>query len=234
MITLNSVFDNIYCINLDRRPDRWQKCVEEFDRIDITVERFRASDGNEIICDGQILPGEKGIYLTHLRIAEDAIKNRYDKILILEDDVKFSDNFVEDFDSWYREVPNDWNMLYLGANMVGWVPTKGTYSPHVVNGYHLFAAHALGLDVGVLEDLYFSVTSEMKQIPFSTEWYEFGPESKLTLDQPVDIWYANNSVWYKSYLMIPRMAWQREDYSDIQNENVDYIFLRQGQWGIDS
>jgi GR25 family glycosyltransferase involved in LPS biosynthesis len=162
--------------------------------------------------DSPLLPGELGIIQSHVKLAEDAIRNGYQNVLILEDDVEFSLTFSIDFMMWQEEVPDDWQMLYLGANLAGWNPNKGVHSEHVVNGYHLFAAHALGLRLNVLEDVYFS-------------HYQ---------DKAIDVWYAENSVYHKPYLFIPRMAWQRASYSDIQNEDVSYGFLRRGQWGVDS
>ena len=32
MIKLNEFVDNVYCLNLDRRKDRWEKVSKEFDK----------------------------------------------------------------------------------------------------------------------------------------------------------------------------------------------------------
>ena len=45
MKTLNDFFEKIYCINLNRRMDRYKECVEEFKKINANVERFSAIDG---------------------------------------------------------------------------------------------------------------------------------------------------------------------------------------------
>eukprot|EP01137_Pigoraptor_chileana_P031745 Opistho-2@20061 len=44
-ITLNTVFDRIYVMNLDRRQDRWQHVLQQTRALDIDVQRFPAIDG---------------------------------------------------------------------------------------------------------------------------------------------------------------------------------------------
>ena len=41
-MSLTNYFDKVYCINLDDRKDRWEECVDEFNKIDALndVERF--------------------------------------------------------------------------------------------------------------------------------------------------------------------------------------------------
>ena len=43
--TVNGVFDKVFVINLDRRPDRLQRVVEQARSLGITFERFAAVDG---------------------------------------------------------------------------------------------------------------------------------------------------------------------------------------------
>ena len=43
--------DKTYCINLDRRPDRWEKMKTQFIDHNIQVERFSAIDGRLLTND---------------------------------------------------------------------------------------------------------------------------------------------------------------------------------------
>ncbi|MFZ9376809.1 MAG: glycosyltransferase family 25 protein, partial [Candidatus Fonsibacter ubiquis] len=45
MRVLNDYFEKIYCINLDKRPDRWESAKKEFLKHNINVERYSAVDG---------------------------------------------------------------------------------------------------------------------------------------------------------------------------------------------
>ena len=40
----NEYFDDIFCINLDRRPDRWNLINERFKREKMQVTRWTATD----------------------------------------------------------------------------------------------------------------------------------------------------------------------------------------------
>ena len=47
-LTVNTVFDGVFCINLDRRRDRWEQALEAFESVSIRVERVSAVDGKEL------------------------------------------------------------------------------------------------------------------------------------------------------------------------------------------
>jgi GR25 family glycosyltransferase involved in LPS biosynthesis len=133
---INRYFDNVYCLNLDRRQDRWGKVSKEFERFNIEVERWSAIDGDFL--DSELLDyynpdglkGEEasilgitenknaiGCLLSHLEIIKNAKENNYKRILIFEDDILLSDNFNEDVKK-IKDI--DWNLLYLGASQFDW------------------------------------------------------------------------------------------------------------------
>jgi GR25 family glycosyltransferase involved in LPS biosynthesis len=135
---INYYFDEVYCVNLDRRGDRWDTVKKQFDKHNIRVRRFSAIDGKDLTyddfypywkdkpyIDGKLLfgPGDVenkfalGCLKTHLAIIRDAKENGYEKILIFEDDVVLSN----DFENEIRKVKDlDWKMLYLGATQYDW------------------------------------------------------------------------------------------------------------------
>lgn len=91
-----------YCINLDRRPDKWEYVQAEFARMGITdVIRFSAFD---------IKPGWKGCAKSHLAVMELCKDERM--FCVFEDDVKFLVNG----DDPIITLPDDWDMLSLGAS----------------------------------------------------------------------------------------------------------------------
>jgi nucleoside-diphosphate-sugar epimerase len=59
--------------------------------------------------------GEIGIIKSNLDIIKDAKKNNYKTILVIEDDCVFYDEIVN-FEDYFNQLPNDWDMLYMGGN----------------------------------------------------------------------------------------------------------------------
>lgn len=199
---MNNYFDHIYCINLDARVDKWDICLKEFKKHNLSVERFTAIDGKNIINTTNLMPGEWGLLQTHISIINDAKKNNYKNILILEDDVEFMDNLNEIFNNIKNQIPDDWVMLYLGGNHVG---GSLQISENVFKIFHTFTTHA------------FSINSELFDLIINGL-----PKYK----KAVDVFYAELHSLFPSYVIRPHLAWQRESYSDIQGGIVNYNFLR--------
>lgn len=139
MLHPNTYFDKIYCLNLDRRPDRWRNTLTSFLQWGVQAERFPAVDGESPFVAGQYReylrrlassgpsscnpplasPGALGCLLSHTKILESAIQNRHQRILIFEDDVKFHRSFLAEFQK-VRKLPSNWKLLYLGASQHDW------------------------------------------------------------------------------------------------------------------
>lgn len=200
---INDFVDKIYCINLDKRKDRWDRCQVIFKENAIDVERFSAIDGkNCTYKNTKLIPGEIGIIRSNLEIVKIAKKNNYKSILIFEDDVELIENFNSIFESYIEQVPNDWEFIYLGGNHVGGCIK---ISNNVAKMKHSYAIHA----IIIKNTLYDKIINE------------------LSLESiQVDVAYANLQGEHPSYVFIPHLAWQRKDFSDIQGGVVYYDFLK--------
>lgn len=122
---MNNYVDNIYLINMDKDVDRLEKVTKECNIVNIKFERFpgvKISNLSQNILDKYIpketqkygTNGMIGCGLSHLFIWQDAVKKNYKNILVLEDDVYFTDEFNEYLKNVMEEVPNDYDILYLG------------------------------------------------------------------------------------------------------------------------
>lgn len=168
---INEYFDNIYCLNLDKRKDRWVKVSEQFKRFSISVERFNALDGSLIsdedfeLVNPNRISGEEasmsGIIenknalaclLSHINIIKDAKGNNYKRILIFEDDIMLSNNF----DSEVSKISKlNWKMIYLGASQFNWSGIKikkGHYLSKNTLGTFAYAIDSSVYDI-ILETL---------------------------------------------------------------------------------
>ena len=102
---INDYFDKVVVINLDKRTDRLEKITKQLDDLGITFERFSAIDGTG---KNPIIAGRD----SHLQVWRE---NLGKKVLVLEDDAYFVDNFQERFDQVIQTLPDNWDVFYLGA-----------------------------------------------------------------------------------------------------------------------
>ncbi|RNL51128.1 glycosyltransferase family 25 protein [Pedobacter jejuensis] len=112
-----SDFDQIYLINLKRRPDRLSQWFLDNGHLSKNLKNFQifdAIDGkNADLTDWRFGAGAYGCMMSHLGVLEDAKKNNYQTILVLEDDFIFNTNFETEFLLGMQELPSNWHMLYL-------------------------------------------------------------------------------------------------------------------------
>lgn len=203
---LNDFFDHIYCVNLDRRPDRWDFVNQQFNKLNIDVERISAVDGN--VChfdqlstidhtkkrwfdlgDPAMTSNEAAILATHAHILWDAVAKGYKNILITEDDVVIRADYEEEFDKALIELPEDWDMLYLGTLDMNkpWSPNM-PFSDHLEIARDRIGAHAMGVNSKMLLDLIEIVNLKTKM--------------------PVDVIYSKRQVDFKCYEMKNNIAYQ--------------------------
>ncbi|PHR99574.1 MAG: hypothetical protein COA78_24715, partial [Blastopirellula sp.] len=142
-------FERAYCVNLKRRPDRWEAFNAGLpqDWPFATIEQVAAVDGKK--CKHPKWwrqgGGAWGCYRTHLRLIEQCLNDGVESVLLLEDDATFSDTFTADVKEYIAHVPSDWGMLYLGGQHLKAAKTKPkkinewVYQPHNVNRTHAWA-----------------------------------------------------------------------------------------------
>jgi GR25 family glycosyltransferase involved in LPS biosynthesis len=196
---INSYFQHIFCINLDRRKDRWEKCQKEFKKHKIyDVERVSAVDGRDIKKDtSDKHKAIMGCSLSHVKVLEEMVKQKWNSILVLEDDVEFADNFSESFYKSIGSIP-EFDMLYFGGsdrkppikvnNIISKVTCTATTSSYAIT------------------------------LPFAKKII---PEIKK-LSKPVDDLYIDFQKKIRCYIYKPHLIKQRIDYSDIEMRQINY------------
>lgn len=91
-------YERIYVINLPSRADRRLEMAEQLDRIGLVLgsprvrlfEAVRPADAG-----GFPSRGAHGCFMSHLGVLREAAAERLSRVLILEDDLNFSDDFPE-------------------------------------------------------------------------------------------------------------------------------------------
>lgn len=117
-----SFCDVSYCINLDRRPDRWEEFQRDWPSEQLgPVERSSAIDGNKCPPPRWWTAGRGawGCMRSHLATLERALSSGAEIVGIFEDDaVPVRTWFTERFAAFTAALPRDWGMIYFGGRLV--------------------------------------------------------------------------------------------------------------------
>lgn len=108
----------VYVINLARREDRWTAVQDAWKAagVELPLTRFVACDGNDFSPpkSWDVGRGAYGCYLSHLSILTEAVRTGVENFLIFEDDACFAENFGEKLGRVLKDLPADYDQLYLG------------------------------------------------------------------------------------------------------------------------
>lgn len=204
---ITNFFSKTYCINLERRKDRWNECLLEFKNKELNnIERVSAVDGKDLMFFSQkVNSSALALILTNEKIFESAIENNYETILILEDDIEFTDQ-VKNISSFIEKLPENWDMIYFGGNHNTHVGHKAPESINekVVKLHHTFSTHCIGINKKAYQPILDRIRKR---------------------DQPLDVIYSDLQKKLNVYSFVPAMATQRVSFSDIENKVTDYKWL---------
>lgn len=127
-------FDQVYLINLERRPERRKRMEYCFSELGVSFKATSAVDGKKLndsylaehgirmlpeyadpYHGRPITSGEIGCFMSHYNIWKDMIENQHRTVLIFEDDIRFEPYFRAKVASLLSEVRHlEWDLIYLG------------------------------------------------------------------------------------------------------------------------
>ena len=167
--TLADVANAGYVLNLDDESEKFAYCKHVLSREGFEPERMIAVRGadephNENYTKYYNSPhnsedlrlgrkaiqsvGAWGYLLTMKKILIDAQEKEHEVIAVFDDDIILTHDFTLKFSRFVRNVPNDWEILMLGASQWNWTGVKlddrlGWYRPNqVTNGSFAMIYHA--------------------------------------------------------------------------------------------
>ena len=124
-------FIKSYVINLKINPERLKSIDQQLKRVKIKYQRFEAIYGKDLdlnqLSENQTLaPGVKdawinrrgtlGCYLSHVEVWKKILDDPDCQVgLIFEDDAVVRPNIISSIYDSLRDVPPDWDLLYLGS-----------------------------------------------------------------------------------------------------------------------
>lgn len=215
---INDYFDKIYCINLDRRPDRWEEnCLPQFEKLGLDVERLSATDGKTLdIPHTDVYKAELAGSYSHLNAIKKAKEDGVKTLLLLEDDVVFHENANEMFDKTIGNVPQDWDYLFFGGNHVGGFRNV---SHGVVKIGRSYAIHACGI-----KESSYDIMIQHLENKINTVMSDLSVTHKPSV--AADYFLGDLHKVLNTYCFIPHIAWQLDGHSDIQGAYMNYEFLK--------
>jgi glycosyl transferase family 25 len=208
--TIKSLDDikNAFYINLEHRTDRKEHVENELDKIGIKATRFNAI---------KMTNGAIGCSMSHLKILEEAKKNKLSHVLIVEDDITFLDSelFKTQINKFFELHENNWDVVLLAGNNIPpyeniddtcvKVTHCQTTTGYLVNGHYINVL-ANNVKMGLTQLL----NKPSEKIKFAIDRFWFVLQSA--------------SRWY---LITPLTVVQREDYSDIEQKVTNYQNMMQ-------
>jgi len=213
MISINEIFDKVYLINLENDTDKYQIMKSKLDKLNIKFELFKAIDGHKLNNCKLLNHGNKGAVgckMSHMEIIKNAKYNNYSKILILEDDLYFWNNFNERFNSLYKnliDIDKNWKLVYFGAsNRKGKNHihlNKMNQSVYNIGSKFITGAYAIGYDKSIYDTI---LKSENDNRPYDDI---VGNDIK-----------ENNYIFFP-YLIYPNIKKvSTTDYNNSQNQDL--------------
>ena len=193
-MTSDDVLKNATVITLRKRPDRGASFLSRFQTLTGRAPRIvYGFDGDRVpIPTGwQTSKGAFGCCLAHvaaqMRVLSDEEYSDDDPFAFFEDDAVFCDGFLEKLETVAKFVPDDWEILYLGGELLLTGRSKPTVvatrdgvkltKPYNVNRLHAYVVKAKALPKIALRLLEYSTNAPKVQGPSGDETcfdYEVG------------------------------------------------------------
>jgi len=194
------IFTRVYIINMQEHETRWAQVLQELKKVGIND--FHRFEGIKVNNGETMRDREIGCMLSHQAIIRECKEKNIERVLILEDDVEFSEKTIEflekeDVKGFIKEVPFD--LFYLGCNFNG--RNNRVVNDFVVQVEYGFSTHCYCV---------------------SRQAYDYILNMNEKLGLAYDILLTQIQAHFQSYCIMPRIAFQRKGMSYIQNKECDY------------
>ena len=206
--------DHIYYINLDKRTDRKlhieKQIKTNFDFMLKNTTRIPGvvyNDNN----NSSIINGAMGCSMAHLNVIQDAIKNNYEKILILEDDFEFICNkskFLKDINYFFNNYKN-FDIFLFSFNKC-----KSKKINDLVEIVEIsLSTSGYIISKKAFQSLMNACTNSIKKLK----------KTKVLSQGAFDVlWHDIMKTRKQTYKFNYRVGKQIKSYSDIEKKNVNY------------
>lgn len=115
---LNKIFDKVYCINLDECKDRWVEFQKQINILGMKNKLVRISGlkpPKNYFLPNQIMSGQLGCTLSHIKMLGHALKHANGNILVFEDDIIVNKDTSKLIKDYMNSLPEEWAICYFGG-----------------------------------------------------------------------------------------------------------------------
>ncbi len=120
------MIDKIFIVNLDSRKDRWDNLISSEPYLKNNATRISAINGKLLQLNKFIFKLFKnnsfmwkksviGCFLSHINVWSKIINSPGEYFLVLEDDVRFNNNWINNWNKCATNIPKDAELLYIGG-----------------------------------------------------------------------------------------------------------------------
>jgi GR25 family glycosyltransferase involved in LPS biosynthesis len=200
------LFTNTLFINLASRTDRLEHVISEFGKFGLTPERVDAV---------KMASGAIGCTLSHIKCLEIAKARNLEHVFICEDDITFlkPELLRENLTKFYNNKTIQWDVLIIGGNNCPPFQVITDYCSRIFNcqtttGYI------------VKQNMYDVLLDNFKT---GLNLLLKDPQNKR--EYAIDMYWKRLQTQYFWYIITPLTTTQYENYSDVEQQNVDYSHL---------
>ena len=200
------LFTNTLFINLASRTDRLEHVISEFGKFGLTPERVDAV---------KMASGAIGCTLSHIKCLEIAKARNLEHVFICEDDITFlkPELLRENLTKFYNNKTIQWDVLTIGGNNCPPFQVITDYCSRIFNcqtttGYI------------VKQNMYDVLLDNFKT---GLNLLLKDPQNKR--EYAIDMYWKRLQTQYFWYIITPLTTTQYENYSDVEQQNVDYSHL---------
>lgn len=208
MMPINwNAIDKVIFINLKNRKDRRARISRHLKKMGVEREKIVRFEAIEYD------PGFIGCTLSHIAALELAQENKWQRVLILEDDFAFNES-QENFDNINKYLQTldkvNWNVAFLAANYDRVTALKSV--DYLVKVNKAWCACAYIVNANYINKLIYNYRSGLQALLQGGKQQEFALDVNWHTCMQEDLWIG----------IFPNSGYQLPDKSDIEGKLVDY------------
>lgn len=188
--------EHVVYINLDERTDRRAQVEEQLKIFGDRLQRFAAIKNKR---------GYIGCSESHIQVLKLAKQNNWRNVLIVEDDFIWKN--MDNSNKLNNLLTTEYDVILLGGSYVKCTTTMRVIEAQTTTAYVVSLQY--------YDTLIKNFEEGLQLLKSTNEYNKYALDQYWKKIQPNDLW----------YIIIPGLAAQRPSYSDIEQQNVNYLSM---------